>query len=109
VTKKAASFRRKIQSSVYNWLIAGLFFVRCRDIDCAMKVYSRKAIDSISMNSTSCFIDAEMIIKSKKAGFEIVQFPVTHFPRTEGVASGSKFAVISATVRDMLRFRLGIL
>ncbi len=109
VTRKAASLRRKIQSSVYNWLIAALFFVRCRDIDCAMKIYSRKALDSISMKSTSCFIDAEMIIKAKKAGLRVVQFPVTHFPRMEGRASGSKMSIIAATVRDMVRFRLGIL
>lgn len=109
VTQKAASFRRKLQSAVYNGLIAGLFFVRCRDIDCAMKVYRRKVIETISIQSTSCFIDAEMIIKTKKAGFRVAQFPVTHFPRTEGIASGSKFSVISATVRDMLRYRFGLL
>jgi hypothetical protein len=50
-----------------------------------------------------------MIIKSKRAGFKVAQFPVTHFPRREGLASGSKLTVIAATVRDMLRFRLGLL
>jgi glycosyltransferase involved in cell wall biosynthesis len=109
VTEKAVSPRRKVQSLVYNWLVAALFFVRCRDIDCAMKIYSRRAIDSISLRSTSCFIDAEMIIKSRKAGWKVAQFPVTHFPRTEGLASGSRPAVIAATVRDMLKFRLGLL
>ena len=107
--QKAVSLRRKIQSSVYNWLIAALFFVRCRDIDCAMKIYTRKAIDSMSLKSTSCFIDAEMIIKSKRAGLEVAQFPVTQYPRKEGVASGSKPGVIAATVWDMLRFRFGLL
>lgn len=107
--KKAASPRRRVQSLVYNWLIAALFFVVCRDIDCAMKVYSRKAIDSISLKSTSCFIDAEMIVKAKRAGLKIAQFPVTHFPRTQGLASGSKPAIIAATVADMLKFRFGCL
>ena len=109
VTQKAASPRRKVQSLVYNGLITALFFVRCRDIDCAMKIYSRKALASISLKSTSCFIDAEMIIKSKRAGLKVAQFPVMHFPRTEGLASGSKMTLIAATVRDMLRFRLGLL
>jgi hypothetical protein len=109
VTRKAVSPRRKFQSLVYNWLITVLFFVRCRDIDCAMKIYSRKAIDSISLKSTSCFIDAEMIIKSKRAGLKVAQFPVTHFPRMEGLASGSRMTVIAGTVRDMLKFRLGLL
>lgn len=109
VTEKAASFRRKVQSEVYNWLIRILFFVWCRDIDCAMKIYKRNVLNNIEVKSPSCFIDAEMIIKAKKAGFKVAQFPVTHFPRTEGVASGSKFNVIMTTVRDMLKYRFGLL
>lgn len=109
VTKKALSFRRKIQSEVYNWLTRVLFYVWFRDINCAMKIYKRKVLDNIAIESPSCFIDAEMIIKAKKAGFRVAQFPVTHFPRTEGLASGSKFNVIITTIRDMLKYRLGIL
>lgn len=109
VTKKEVSLRRKIQSEVYNWLIRILFFVWCRDIDCAMKIYKRKVLETISIRSSSCFIDAEMIIKAKKAGFTVVQFPVTHFPRTEGLASGSKMSVIVATIREMVKYRFGAL
>ncbi|MDO8604226.1 MAG: glycosyltransferase family 2 protein [bacterium] len=109
VTKKAASFRRKVQSEVYNWLIRILFFVWCRDIDCAMKIYKRNVLNNIQIKSPSCFIDAEMIIKAKKAGFIVAQFPVTHFPRTEGVASGSKFNVVMDTIRDMIKYRFGAL
>lgn len=109
VTEKAASLRRKGQSEIYNWIIRLLFLVWCRDINCAMKIYKRKVLDTIEIKSPSCFIDAEMIIKSKKAGFNVVQFPVTHFLRTEGVPSGSKMSVIMSTIRDMLKYRLGLL
>lgn len=109
VTKKAVSFRRKIQSVVYNWLITMLFFVRYRDIDCAMKVYKKKVLDAISIDSTSAFIDAEMMIKAKKAGFKIAQFPVTHYPRASGLASGSNMSVILSTIRDMFHLRFGFL
>lgn len=109
VTKKAVSLRRKIQSEVYNWLIRLLFFIWCRDIDCAMKIYKRKVLKNINIRSSSCFIDAEMIIKAKKAGCKVAQFPVTHFPRTEGLASGSKMSVIVATIREMVKYRFGAL
>lgn len=109
VTKKAFSFRRKVQSEVYNWLTSILFLVWFNDINCAMKIYKRKVLDNISIKSPSCFIDAEMIIKAKKARFKIVQFPVTHFYRTQGLASGSKLSVITATIKDMLKYRLGLL
>src|SRR3989344_7488074 len=109
VTKKAVSFRRKVQSEVWNWLVRILFFIWIRDIDCAMKICKRKVLDNISIKSSSCFIDAEMIIKAKKAGFKVAQFPVTHFPRTEGLASGSKMSIIVDTVVEMLKYRFGTL
>ena len=109
VTKKAVSFRRKVQSEVWNWLVRILFFIWIRDIDCAMKIYKRKVLDNISIKSSSCFIDAEMIIKAKKAGFKIAQFPVTHFQRTEGLASGSRMSVIVSTIVEMLKYRFGLL
>lgn len=109
VREKAVSFRRKVQSFVYNTLIKVLFFVNCRDIDCAMKMFKRKVLNKIEIKSDSCFIDAEMIIKAKKAGFEVAQFPVTHFKRTEGLASGSKMNVIVPTVLEMIKYRLGLL
>lgn len=109
VTKKALSLHRTVQSEVWNWLIRILFFVWCRDINCAMKMYKRKVLESISIKSSSCFIDAEMIIKAKKAGFKVAQFPVTHFPRTTGLASGSKMSVIVPTVIEMVKYRFGAL
>jgi glycosyltransferase involved in cell wall biosynthesis len=94
VREKALSTRRKFQSSVYNWLVKILFFVWYRDINCSMKIYKRKVLDSISINSRSAYIDAEMIIKTGKAGFKIAQFQVTHYPRNSGLASGSKASVV---------------
>ena len=100
---------RKIQSVVFNTFIGALFFVHIRDINCSMKIYKRKVLDAIQIKSTSAFIDAEMLIRARQAGFTIVQFPVTHFHRTEGLASGSKPTVIVDTFKDMLKFRLGLL
>ena len=54
-SKKVISFRRKVQSEVYNWLIAVLFFVWIKDIDCAMKIYRRKVLSSMDIKSTSAF------------------------------------------------------
>ncbi len=109
VREKATSFYRKFQSFIYNSVVKVLFFVCCRDISCAMKIYKRKVLDSISIKSTSCFIDAEMIIKAKKKGFKVAQFLVTHLPRTQGLASGARPNVILATVRDMIKYKFGLL
>lgn len=109
VTAKAVSPRRRIQSAVYNFLVRALFFVNLRDVNCSMKVYSRKVLDSIDIKSASAFIDAEMLVRAKRGGFRIAQFPVTHYERSSGLASGSKWSVVGPTIRDMLYFRLGLL
>lgn len=106
---KIITTRRKIQSFVYNLIIKFLFFVNIRDIDCAMKIYSRKALDAITIKSSSAFIDAEMLIQASRKGFKIAQFPVTQYPRTSGSECGSKFGVVWATIKEILLFKLGLL
>ena len=109
VREKAADSRRKLQSSVFNTLVFVLFQFAIRDVNCSMKIYRRRVLESITIKSTSAFIDAEMLIRAYRAGFTIAQFPVTHFRRTEGLASGSKLGVIVPTIVDMLKFRFGLL
>ena len=105
---KVVTARRKLQSLVYNLLIRLLFLVNIRDIDCAMKIYKKKSLDSMLIKSTSAFIDAEMLIKAKKGGFKIAQFPVTQYTRKSGSEGGSKWSVVWPTVKDAFKFRLGL-
>ena len=106
---KSVSFSRKVQSFVYNLATFILFGVWYRDINCSMKIYKRKVLEAIEIKSLSAFIDGEMIIRARRAGFKIAQFPVHHLPRLEGTAHGSKPSVIANTIVDMVRFRLGLL
>jgi len=72
-------------ATVYNILINLLFHIGVRDIDCSFKLYKKKVFDSMQLKSNTGLIDAEILIKAKKAGFTIApQLPVTHYPRTLG-------------------------
>ena len=51
------------------------------------------------------FIDAELVVRTQKAGFQILQIGVDYFPRTRGVSTLSSFGVIKAMVGEMLRLR----
>src|SRR5665647_3840908 len=51
------------------------------------------------------FIDAELMIRANRSGFEIVQIGVDYFPRTRGVSTLSSFAVIRTMVREMMALR----
>lgn len=104
VRKKAVSAMRRVQSVVWNLMVRIMFFVSIRDINCSMKIYKRACLDAIHIDSVSAFIDAEMLIRAKRAGCVIKQFPVTHFERTSGKAIGSDRSVILATMRDAFVF-----
>lgn len=107
--KKAVTFFRKIQSAIFNFLVNVLFLVNFKDVNCSMKIYKKKALNRIEIKSASAFIDAEMLIKTKRLGYKIIQFPVTHYKRQKGLASGSKSSLIGSTLKDMLKFRLDFL
>lgn len=69
---------------VYNqiiWLSLGL---KIRDVDCAFKIYRREVFEKIKLTSETGLIDAEILVKAKRAGFSIGQVGVRHFPRRAG-------------------------
>lgn len=109
--KKAVSKYRLFQSWLHNFLIRVLFGVKFNDINCSMKVFRKSDLSKISINSSpfGAFIDAELILKLIKNGKKIAQFPVVHYERRSGIASGTKPTLIFYTIIDMLKLRLNLL
>jgi len=97
--------RRAIYSWVYNGLIHAMFGIRLRDINFAFKLCRRRVLDHLTLSSEGSFIDAELIIRAKRSGFEIVQIGVDYFPRTRGVSTLSSFGVIRTILREMTSLR----
>lgn len=110
-TKKAVSGFRKFQSWAHNTIISVLFFTHYKDINCSMKIFKKSVLDKIHINSSpyGAFIDAELILKARALGFKIAQFPVVHYERKTGIASGSKPRVVWNTFKDMVKLRLNLL
>jgi glycosyltransferase involved in cell wall biosynthesis len=97
--------RRAVYSWGYNWLIHALFGTRLRDINFAFKLCRGRVLDHVSLASEGSFIDAELIIRAQRSGFEIVQIGVDYFPRTRGVSTLSSFAVIRTMLGEMMSLR----
>jgi glycosyltransferase involved in cell wall biosynthesis len=96
---------RAVYTFVYNALIKILFGVRVRDINFAFKLCKRRIFDHVVLSSEGSFVDAELVIRSTRLGFEIIQFGVDYFPRTRGESTLSSPAVIGTIVREMLQLR----
>ncbi len=100
-----------MQSWAHNSLINILFLSNYKDINCSLKIFKKSVLENIKINSDpqGAFIDAELILKARKLGYEIAQFPVTHYMRRSGLPSGSKPALILNTFKDVIKLRLGMI
>jgi glycosyltransferase involved in cell wall biosynthesis len=98
-------YTRAIYTFFYNLLIRTLFGVKARDINFAFKLVRRRVLDALDLRSEGSFIDAELIIRAMRSGFELQQFGVDYFPRTMGESTLSSPGVITTIVREMLMLR----
>lgn len=96
---------RAVYTFVYNALVKALFGVRIRDINFAFKLCRRRIFDHVELRSEGSFIDAELVIRAERLGFEILQFGVDYFPRTRGESTLSQPSVIVGILREMFRLR----
>jgi hypothetical protein len=96
---------RSVYTFVYNGLIKALFGVKVRDINFAFKLCRRRIFEHVQLKSEGSFIDAELIIRSTRMGYEIMQMGVDYFPRTRGESTLSSPGVILKIVKEMWSLR----
>lgn len=112
--KKRQVSKLKIYTSrLWELAIFILFGLHVKDIDCGFKLISKKVINKIPKleSERGAFISSEFLIKAKKSGFNIVEIPVTHYPRTKGTGTGRQLNVIIKSFLDLgklwLKLNLG--
>jgi len=88
--RRMDGWERRVVSWVYNMSLKLFFGLPIRDVNCGFKLYRREVFDRITLRSTRGLIDAEVLLKARRAGFRIVQVGVTHFRRRSG---GSRYRV----------------
>jgi len=98
-------YLRSVYTFVYNVLIRSLFHVKARDINFAFKLCRARVFDHVELRSEGSFIDAELVIRSTRLGYEMLQFGVDYFPRTRGVSTLSSPAVIRTILQEMWELR----
>ena len=103
--KRKVSLSKIITSKIWEYVVFLMFGLNIKDIDCGFKLVSRKVIEKIPKleSSRGAFISSELLIKSKKEGFKIVQVPVTHYPRLKGRGTGRNLNVVLRSFVDLFR------
>ncbi len=96
---------RAVYTWAYNGLIKALFGVKVRDINFAFKLIRTRIFDHVELKSEGSFIDAELVIRATRMGYEIMQMGVDYFPRTRGESTLSTPGVIGTILREMWSLR----
>ncbi len=96
---------RRLFGNGWSWLVNLLFGYTARDVDCAFKLFRRKVIETIHVDSRGAMFSAEFLVRAKRAGFVFVEEPVSHRPRVAGTQTGAKPAVILRAFRELFKLR----
>jgi glycosyltransferase involved in cell wall biosynthesis len=104
--KRADPTIRLAYARVYRATLRLFFGLPVRDPDCACKLFRRRALEGVSVESRGAFLSAELLIKIGARGGVIVEQGVPHHPRTAGRASGADPRVVFRAVRDFWTLRL---
>jgi glycosyltransferase involved in cell wall biosynthesis len=97
--------RRVLLGRLWGLAVRLLLGLRVRDVDCAFKLFRREVIDAIAIESVGAFVNTEILLRARSAGFRLREVPVRHFPRGAGRASGARPRVILVALRELLRLR----
>jgi glycosyltransferase involved in cell wall biosynthesis len=92
---------RSVNACFFNLLIRALFGLNHRDINCAFKLIKRDVLDAISLTSKGALINAEVLLKARRAGFIISQIGVHHYPRPVGRQTGADLSVVFRMFREV--------
>lgn len=100
-------FTRKMVSVSYN-LITMLLFGRLRSIDINgnPKIFPRQYLDLMRLESKDWFLDAEVMIKAKRLGLEVLEFNVMAQMR-EGGKSNVRAGTCWEFLENLFRYRFG--
>lgn len=93
---------RRLNAWAWGRLVGGLFDLPVRDVNCAFKLFDRRVLDQIVVRSGGAFVNTEILVRARAAGFTLVEVPVRHFPRVAGSQSGARPEVVARAFRELL-------
>ena len=96
---------RRLMAYGWNLLVRVLFYVPVRDIDCAFKLFDRRVLREVDIESVGAMVNTELMVKLGRAGASVVEVGVTHRPRRAGKARGASLRVILTAFREVRRMR----
>ena len=96
---------RRAMAYAWNLLVRLLFYVPVRDIDCAFKIFDRRRLSDVDIESVGAMVNTELMVKLGRRGASVVEVGVHHRPRVAGDPRGANPRVILTAFRELRRMR----
>jgi glycosyltransferase involved in cell wall biosynthesis len=94
---------RALYTFGYNHLVRAVFGIRVRDVNFAFKLMRRRLLDRITLTSEGSFIDAELLLRTRKVNGRLIQMGLDYFPRSRGASTLSSPGTVFGILREMAR------
>jgi len=104
--KRDDGMGRVLNSFLFNGLTRFLFpGIEIKDINSKPKVFTRDAYEKMSLSSNDWFLDAEIIIQSRRLGFRVGEIP-TQFRKARYRKSFVRLGSIIEFIKNLIKERL---
>lgn len=100
------SWRREVNSRLYNWMVRTFFGLRVRDINFAFKVFRRSFLERMSLRAEGSFIDAELLLELRRTGARFAEMGLDYYPRVAGVSTIGGLKVVPRMLWEMAKYRV---
>ena len=100
--KKIYQSYRIFISWFYNKLIRFVFNTNFRDVSTGLRLINKNALVTLSLNSSSSFIGAELAIRLMLAGYQVGEIGITTYPREFGKSGMVTLKSILHTIKDLI-------
>jgi len=88
------SLLRDLMGTTFNTLVRFFYRVQIADINCGFKLYRKKVLQQLDLQTPGAVINAETLALAKRKGFTLMSVGVTHYPREKGEQSGANLRVV---------------
>jgi len=102
---RADNMWRFVQSKVFNRLLQTILGLPVTDINCAFKVFPKKALDNVVLSAEGLFIDAEILFRLLNCGIQLHEEDVTHYPRKHGRSKLNNLHEIAVLLTELYSFQ----
>ena len=94
---------RRVNAGAWNFLVRRLFGIPSRDVDCAFKLFDRRVFDVVRPEAEGAMISTEILARTVRAGFRVVEVGVHHYPRQHGKPTGANPLVIARAFYELFK------